>query len=221
MPLEIALMMGALASYRSIAVEGPIRAGKSSLARVLAERLKARMIAEPENNPFLDAFYAGEPTAFAAQMWFLERRFEQLSQAVDETPVVADYIFEKDKIFACLNLTDAELDLYKRFYQPMHARLQAPELVIYLKATPEVLKQRLKRKNLPEEREISEVYIEQIAASYEHFFAHHTAGSLLVVDTSRIDFVNHERDLEALLARLQEPVKGTEYYLPLASEAAA
>lgn len=208
--------------YRWIAVEGPIRVGKSSLARVLAQAMHARHIAEPENNPFLDGFYAGEPTAFAAQMWFLEQRYRQLSAVpVDDQPVVADYIFEKDRIFACLNLTDAELDLYKRFYQPMHARLAAPELVIYLKATPEVLKQRLKRKNLPEEREISEAYIAQISASYDHFLAHYSGTNLLVVDTSAIDFVNNERDLAALLARLREPVKGTEYYLPLASEAAA
>lgn len=207
--------------YRYIAIEGPIRVGKSSLARSLAQALNARPIAEPEDNPFLNVFYAGKPMAFAAQMWFLEARFQQLSSvsAEDTQPVVADYIFEKDKIFACLNLTDAELELYKRFYQPMHARLRSPDLVIYLKATPEVLKQRLKRKNLPEERAISEAYIEQIAASYEHFFTHYNAGNLLVVDTSAIDFVNNPRDLQALLARLQEPVKGTQYYMPLGSAA--
>lgn len=204
-----------------IAVEGPIRVGKTTLASMLAETLQARHIAEPDNNPFLDVFYAGEPTAFAAQMWFLEQRYQQLSTVTEdaEQPVVADYIFEKDKIFACLNLTDAELDLYKRFYQPMQAKLRTPDLVIYLKATPEVLKQRLKRKNLPEEREISEAYIEQIAVSYDHFFAHYSAGSLLVVDTSEIDFVSNPRDLHGLLARLKEPVKGIEYYLPLSSAA--
>lgn len=209
------------AAPRYIAFEGPIRVGKSSLAKALADTLGAAIIAEPIGNPFLDGFYAGDSTAFAAQMWFLEARSQQLQALPAEGVVVADYIFEKDKIFAFLNLTDQELELYNRFYQPMHARLQPPELVVYLKATPEVLKQRLKRKNLPEEREISEEYIEQIAASYEHFFSHYTGGNLLIVDTSEIDFVNNPTDMQALLARLQEPVKGTQYYVPLASAAAA
>ena len=213
--------MSLLATPRYIAFEGPIRVGKSSLARALAETLNAAHIAEPVGNPFLDRFYAGEPTAFAAQMWFLEARAQQLQALPPEGVVVADYIFEKDKIFAFLNLTDQELELYNRFYQPMHARLQAPELVVYLKATPEVLKQRLKRKNLPEEREISEEYIEQISASYEHFFSHYTGGNLLIVDTSEIDFVSNPADMQALLARLQEPVRGTQYYAPLAAPAVA
>ena len=207
--------MPLLETPRYIAFEGPIRVGKSSLARALADTLGAAHIAEPAGNPFLDRFYAGEATAFAAQMWFLEARAQQLQALPAEGVVVADYIFEKDKIFAFLNLTDLELELYNRFYQPMHARLQPPELVVYLKATPEVLKQRLKRKNLPEEREISEEYIEQIAASYEHFFSHYNGGNLLVVDTSEIDFVNNPADMQALLARLQEPVRGTQYYVPL------
>ena len=202
---------------RSIAFEGPIRVGKSSLARALAESLGAVHVAEPNGNPFLDRFYAGEATAFAAQMWFLEARAQQLQALPPEGVVVVDYIFEKDKIFACLNLTDTELALYNRFYQPIHARLPQPELVVYLKATPEVLKQRLMRKNLPEEREISEEYIGQVAASYEHFFAHYAGGNLLVVDTSEIDFVNNPADLQAVLSRLQQPVRGTEYYVPVAT----
>lgn len=201
-----------------VAIEGPIRAGKTTFAQELARTLGAIYLAEPENNPFLEGFYEGKPAAFPAQMWFLEERHRQLRPLADAemaTSIVADYIFEKDKIFACLNLTDVELELYNRYYQSMHAGLRVPDLTIYLKATPEVLKQRLKRKNLPQEREISEEYIEQVAASYEHFFSHYTAGSLLVVDTSHIDFVSNPADLQALLARLQQPVRGTEYYLPL------
>ena len=210
-------MTSLLATPRYIAFDGPIRVGKTSLAKALAETLGAFHIAEPEGNPFLDRFYAGESTAFAAQMWFLEARAQQLPTLPQEGLVVADYILEKDKIFAFLNLTDHELELYNRFYQPIHARLRMPDLVVYLKATPEVLKQRLKRKNLPEEQEISEEYIEQVAASYEHFFSHYAGGNLLVVDTSEIDFVNNPADMQALLTRLQEPVKGTQYYVPLAS----
>ena len=202
---------------RFIAVEGPIRAGKSSLTQVLAETLHARRIAEPEDNPFLDRFYQGQPSmAFATQMWFLMQRHEQMLEMGDYTfPVVADYLFEKDKIFAYINLGDAELALYNRYYQMFRADIPTPELVIYLQASPEVLKQRLKRKNAPAEKAISEKYLEQVAAAYEHFFFHYSASDLLVVNTNEIDFVNNNRDLQALLKRLSEPVHGTQYFLPL------
>jgi deoxyguanosine kinase len=202
---------------RFIAVEGPIRAGKSSLAQVLADTLRARRLVEPDNNPFLDRFYEGQPgTAFPAQLWFLHERFEQLRDLHDfDTPVVADYLFEKDKIFAYINLSDAELELYNRYYQMFRADLPTPELVIYLQASPEALKQRIRRKGVPGERAISDKYIEQVAAAYEHFFFHYSASDLLVVNTSDIDFVNNNRDLQLLLRRLAEPVHGTQYFLPL------
>jgi deoxyadenosine/deoxycytidine kinase len=205
-----------------IAIEGPIRVGKSSLAQLLAEQLHARHIVEPENNPFLDRFYRAEPgTAFSAQMWFLMERYEQLHQVKkSEGPVVCDYIFEKDKLFAYVNLSDAELALYNRYYQMLRESVPTPDLVIYLQATPEVLKQRLKRKGVAGERAISDGYIEQLAAAYEHFFFHYAASDLLVVNTSDIDFVNNNRDLQLLLKRLSEPVKGTQYFLPLSDGAA-
>ena len=202
---------------RFIAVEGPIRAGKSSLAQILADTLHARRIVEPENNPFLDRFYRGEPgMAFDTQLWFLMARYEQQRELEDfTTPIVADYLFEKDKIFAYINLTDAELDLYNRYYQMFRAEIPTPELVIYLQASPEALKQRIRRKGVAGERAISEKYIEQVAAAYEHFFFHYSSSDLLVVNTSDIDFVNNNRDLQLLLKRLSEPVHGTQYFLPL------
>ena len=216
-----------------IAVEGPIRAGKSTLAKVLAEKLHARHIVEPENNPFLERFYQGEPgMAFPAQMWFLKERHEQMREirqkqprgtkpAKDPEPVVADYLFEKDKLFAYVNLSDAELDLYNRYYQMLRVEAPAPDLVIYLQATPGVLKQRLKRKGVTQERGISDAYIEQVIQAYEHFFFHYTASDLLVIDTSRIDFVNHKKDLQLLLKRLSEPIKGKQYFLPVRAQDAA
>ena len=211
---------------RYIAIEGPIRVGKSTLARIIAERLHAQRVAEPEDNPFLGAFYEGEPgAAYPAQFSFLIQRFEQL-RALEVGPntsktIVADYIFEKDKIFACLNLGDAELAVYNRYYELFRAQLPTPDLVIYLQASPEVLKKRLKKKNAPGERAISDDYIEEVAKAYEHFFFHYSASDLLVVNTSDIDFVDRHEDLQELLRRLTEPIKGTQYFLPLGSSEAA
>ncbi|MGH9669190.1 MAG: deoxynucleoside kinase [Terriglobales bacterium] len=211
---------------RYIAIEGPIRVGKSTLARIIAERLHAQRVAEPEDNPFLAAFYDGEPgAAYQAQFAFLIQRFEQL-KALEVGPntrktIVADYIFEKDKLFACLNLTDAELVVYNRYYEFFRTQLPTPDLVIYLQATPEVLKKRLKKKNAPGERAISDDYIEEVAKAYDHFFFHYSASDLLVVNTSDIDFVDRHEDLQELLRRLTEPIKGTQYFLPLGSSEAA
>jgi deoxyguanosine kinase len=194
-----------------------LRVGKSTLAAILADTLHARRVAEPENNPFLDRFYQAQPgMAFATQLWFLMERFKQMLALRDiDVPVVSDYLFEKDKLFACLNLTDAELDLYNSYYQMFREQVPAPDLVLYLQASPDVLKQRLKRKGVPGERAISDSYIEQVVHAYEHFFFHYTASDLLVVNTSDIDFVHNNHNLQTLLKRLSEPIKGTQYFLPL------
>jgi deoxyguanosine kinase len=205
-----------------IAVEGPIRVGKSSLAGILADTLRARRIVEPEHNPFLEGFYAGgKNSAFETQMWFLVERYEQLRAEKThgfEGTAVADYIFEKDKIFAYINLSDEELNLYNRYYNMFRESMPTPDLVIYLQASPEVLKQRVRRKGLTGERAISDDYLEQVIAAYEHFFFHYTSSDLLVVNTSDIDFMNNNADLQMLLKRLSEPIKGTQYFLPLGAE---
>jgi len=211
---------------RYIAVEGPIRVGKSTLAGIIADRLHGHRLAEPEENPFLRAFYDGERgAAFQAQLAFLIRRFEQL-KALDIGPdskkvVVADYIFEKDKLFACLNLNDAELQIYNRYYNLFRGQLPSPDLVIYLQATPEVLKKRLRKKGAAAEGKISDDYLEEVVKAYEHFFFHYTSSDLLIVNTSEIDFVDRNEDLQQLLRKVSEPVRGTQYFLPLGSEAAS
>jgi deoxyadenosine/deoxycytidine kinase len=211
---------------RYIALEGPIRVGKNTLANVIADRLNAQRVLEPEDNPFLRAFYEGQRgAAFQTQFAFLVRRFEQLKDLEvgpkSHKTVVADYIFEKDKIFAYINLTDAELEIYNRYYQHFREQLPVPDLVIYLQASPEVLKKRLRKKGAPGEGSISDDYLEEVVKAYEHFFFHYTSSDLLVVNTNDIDFVERHSDLQELLRRVSEPIRGTQYFLPLGSSGAA
>jgi deoxyadenosine/deoxycytidine kinase len=211
---------------RYIALEGPIRVGKSTLAQIIAQQINAQRVSEAEDNRFLRSFYEGEPgAAFQTQFSFLISRFEQLKSldlsANSQKRIVADYIFEKDKLFACINLTDAELAIYNRYYDMFREQLPRPDLVIYLQASPEVLKKRLVKKNAASEAAISDDYIEEVVKAYEHFFFHYSASDLLVVNTNDIDFVDRHEDLKELLRRLNEPIKGTQYYLPLSGEAAS
>jgi deoxyadenosine/deoxycytidine kinase len=211
---------------RYIAVEGPIRVGKSTLSTILAERLNAQRVTDPEHNSFLAPFYQGEAgAAFQAQFTFLVQRFEQL-RALDlgarsQKLVVSDFIFETDNLFAYLNLNDQELDTYNRYYNYFRDQLPTPDLVIYLQATPEVLKKRLKKKNVAGEKAISEEYVEEVIKAYEHFFFHYTSSDLLIVNTSEIDFVERNEDLQELLRKVSAPIKGTQYFLPLGSQEAA
>ena len=204
---------------RFIVIEGPLRVGKTTLAKILAERLHARRIYDCEDNPFLAAFYQEKTgAAFHAQMYFLVERQKRIREGLagdGPGPVISDYLMEKDRIFANLNLDDAELKLYERYYEALTAELPQPDLVIYLQAKPEVLRARIAKKKAPEESRIAPVYVEEVAKAYEHFFFHYAGADLLVVDTSEIDFVERSEDLQQLLKRLAEPVKGTQYYLPL------
>lgn len=204
---------------RYIAIEGPIAVGKSALARILADRLHARRVFDPEDNPHLKDFYAQRPgAAFRAQMWFLLARYRQLRDlALEQDPraAIADYLFEKDKLFAFINLNDPELKLYDQYYEWFHPQLPTPDLVIYLQAKPEVLKKRITKRRDATQRELSDDYLEEVVRAYEHFFFHYTASNLLVIDTTQIDFLDRHEDLQKLLQRLGEPVKGTQYFLPL------
>ena len=204
---------------RFIVIEGPLRVGKSTLAKVLAERLHARRVFDCEDNPFLADFYKEKPgAAFRAQMYFLMERQKRLREALAieaPGPVISDFLMEKDRIFANLNLNDEELKLYERFYETLAAELPAPDLVIYLQAKPEVLRVRIAKKASRDETQISEEYLEEVTRAYEHFFFRYAASDLLVINTSEIDFVERSADLQQLLRRLQDPVKGTQYFLPL------
>jgi deoxyguanosine kinase len=207
---------------RLIAIEGPMRVGKSSLAKLLAERLDAAVLSDVEDNPFLDRFYREQPGAgFAAQLYFLMERLKQW-RALDlggpaRRTIISDYLFEKDKIYAYLNLNDVELRLYEQYYELLAEQIPIPDLVIYLEASPEILRVRIGRKNAPMEHKISGEYLEELVQAYDHFFHHYKSSNLLVVATSEMDFVHRNADFEELLNRLRQPVRGTQYFLPLRS----
>ena len=193
--------------------------GKSTLAKVLAEQLHARRIFDCEDNPFLGDFYDEKSgAAFRAQMYFLYERHRRLMQIQPEdsaAPIISDFLFERDKIFAYINLDNEELKLYERYFGMLAPSVPMPDLVIYLQAKPDVLLKRVSKKGDPTEKQISPEYLEAVANAYEHFFFRYSASNLLVVDTSEIDFVERNEDLQELLRRLRQPVKGTQYFLPL------
>ena len=208
-----------MSAARYIAIEGPLRVGKTSLARALSERLHARPLLDTEDNPFLGPFYRGEAgSAFRAQMYFLMSRYQRIREAdapQAQSPIVADYLFEKDKLFAYINLNDDEVAIYDRYYRHFKEQVPTPDLVVYLKAPIPVLRERIERKNAVEETHIADEYIDEVARAYEHFFARYKATDVLVVDTSKSDFVHREEDFEELLEELSRPVQGTQYFLPL------
>ena len=151
-------------------------------------------------------------------MHFLYERHRRLIEAeIDDNaaPTVGDFLFEKDKIFAYINLNNEELALYEKYFDMLAPSVPSPDLVIYLQATPEVLEETRVEKRRSGGNGNSPEYIETVANAYEHFFFRYSGSNLLVVDTSEIDFVERNGDLQELLRRLRQPVKGTQYFLPL------
>ncbi|HET9086012.1 MAG TPA: deoxynucleoside kinase [Acidobacteriaceae bacterium] len=208
--------------HRYIAIEGPVGAGKSLVADMLAEETGGRRIAGKHGNQFLTRFQSGDRSAaLPAQMWFLMSRYEQLCAAAEEdarcgqsTPLIADYILQRDKLFACLNLNSEELALYNRHYGHFREQLPSPDLVIYLQTSPQVLRRRLRARKLARVQRITMPYLERIVAAYEHFFFHYTTSDLLVINTDRIDLSERNPDLQLLLRRVTEPIRGKQYFLP-------
>lgn len=212
--------------HRYIVVEGPIGVGKTSLSLLLAERFGGRRVLERfEDNPFLAQFYADrQQWAFQTQVFFLLSRFRQqqelFQQDLFSSLTVSDYLFAKDRIFACLNLDGPELSLYDRVFEALGPRVTKPDLVIYLQASLDVLLQRIKRRGREFERKFDAGYLGELVHAYNEFFLHYSDTPLLVVNTSDIDFVNNEADREDLLATIRKAKPGTQHYLPKASRRA-
>jgi deoxyguanosine kinase len=204
---------------RFIAVEGPIGAGKSTLARLLAEDLKARLVEEqPEENPFFALFYQ-DPQRYAlqVQLYFLLQRYAQQSALAQEDlfaqgGVVSDYLFAKDRLFASLNLSAEELRLYDRIYETLAPRAVAPDLVVYLQARTEVLLDRIGRRGRREEGPIEPDYVRRVAEAYAEFFFNYTESPLLIANVSDIDFVTSAEDRRALVDVIRQTRAGINHW---------
>lgn len=208
---------------RYIAIEGPIGVGKSSLAKILAQKYASRLVKEEvEGNPFLERFYENpRKYAFQTQLFFLLSRYRQQRELAQgdlfEAGVVCDYILAKDKIFALINLEDDEISLYESIYKLLVSTLPKPDLVVYLQARPEVLLSRVRKRGIAYERNISLDYLRTLSDAYNEYFFHYNETPLLVVNTSEIDFVESPRDLEHLVREVKSVKRGTQHYIPLGS----
>ncbi|MBK6912973.1 MAG: deoxynucleoside kinase [Ignavibacteriales bacterium] len=204
-----------------IAIEGAIGAGKTTLAKKLKERLNSELILEEfEANPFLEKFYSDRRRfAFQTQMFFLINRYKQQEQLNQENLftdfIVSDYIFEKDRIFAYMNLSAEELKLYESIFPLLARSLRKPDLVVYLQSGPERLMYNIKKRARKIERNLTRSYIEELSESYNHFFFRYQSTPLLIVNSTDIDFVNNEEDFDELFKQIFREDRGyTEYFKP-------
>ncbi len=208
-------------SRRFVVVEGPIGVGKTSLARRLAERLDSALLLEQaEENPFLERFYA-EPrnAAFPAQLYFLFQRSRQLEalrqRDLFRDALIADFMFDKDRLFARLNLDEAELDLYDQVYRRLAVGAPTPDLVVYLQAPPDVLMTRIRRRGRPGEHRIDLDYLRRLSDAYLEFFYHFDAAPLLIVNAAQINPVDSDEDFDVLLRRIETVEAGKHYFNPV------
>ncbi len=204
--------------YRYIVVEGPIGAGKTSLAQRLSERLEGETLLErPELNPFLSKFYQ-EPARYALQnqLFFLFQRIQQLRELSQldlfGSVTVADFLIDKDPLFARLTLSGDELHLYQTIYDSLKPQTPHPDLVIYLQAQPDTLIQRVQKRGRDYERQISEDYLAALSDSYSRFFYHYSEAPVLIVNSENLNFVDRDRDLELLLERMSGMRGGREFF---------
>ncbi len=197
-------------SLQYIAIEGPIGVGKTTLAELLVKEFNYRLVLEEaEKNPFLPEFYKDRNKfAFQTQTYFLLSRYQQqrelAQQDLFQQGIVSDYIFAKDKIFASFNLSQDELILYESIYHLLDTRILKPDLVIFLQASTEVLKERIKKRKVFYEKNIDFQYLENLAQSYNHFFFSYNETPLLVVNCSEIDFVEKFEDYKNLLHEIMQ-----------------
>ena len=210
-------------AFHYLAIEGPIGVGKTRLAERLATKLESTTILEDTENPFLVDFYADRPgSALQAQLFYLLNRHRQLTSKRQADlflqTTICDYVFDKDKIFAYLNLDDNELFIYQRLFDLLARDVPPPDLVVYLQAPTELLMERLRTRDsdAEPERDVpvpAEEYVRELNEAYQHFFFHYTATPLLVVETSEFDPESDDTALDELVKQIKGMGKGTRYYV--------
>ena len=205
-----------------LAVDGPIGVGKTTLVDLLVRRFEGVRVLEDADNPFLDKFYKDRPgAAFQTQLYYLLSRFKQQQEIVQrelfQRLVVADYPFQKDRIFAYLNLTDDELLIYDKLYSLLEPQVPKPDLLLFLVADVDTCMHRIHKRNRAYEKRMSEDYLAELIDAYNHYYHHYRSSPVLVVDTRHVNFPERPEHFEELLDRLKKPVRGTEYFVPLGS----
>ncbi|MFC1490776.1 deoxynucleoside kinase [Candidatus Latescibacterota bacterium] len=206
--------------YDYIVVEGVIGVGKTSLCKLIKDKLGGMYILENfESNPFIKDFYKSQKTyAFKTQLFYLISRFKQHLElpAPDlfNSPLIVDYLFEKDRIFATVNLDDNELDLYNTVWDALSPKIQPPQLVVYLQASTDRLLKRIAKRNREYETNISREYLEALNTAYNEFFFHYTDAPVFIINTDEIDFVESGEQLDDLISKIIENHNGITFYNP-------
>ena len=210
-------------AHRFIVVEGPIGVGKTSLARRLSQSLSAQLVLEQaDQNPFLERFYRSpRSAAFATQLFFLFQRARQMEDVRQEDLFgavrVADYLLEKDRLFARVTLDDAEYALYEKVYERVVVDAPPPDLVVYLQAPVDILLDRIARRGIRYEQAIDKGYLERLTQAYARFFHSYDAAPLLIVNAASIDPVNNPGDYQLLFAEIAKARRGRHFFNPSGS----
>jgi deoxyguanosine kinase len=206
--------------FHYLAVDGPIGVGKTTLVEMLTERFAGVKVLEDVDNPFLGDFYADRPgAAFQTELYFLLSRYKQQQDVVAqrglfERLLVADYTFQKNRVFAYLNLTDDELLIFDKLFALLEPQVPAPDLVLYLVADVETCMERIRRRQRPVEKGIAREYLAELVDAYHHYYHYYSRSPLLVVDTRDLNFPEKTDHFDDLVNRLRQPVRGTEFYVP-------
>ena len=212
-------------AIHALAVEGVIGVGKTELSLILSRRFNARLILEEaEENPFLPKFYKNRAMyAFQTQLWFLMSRYRQLYEELSQQDLfhettISDYVFQKDGIFARINLDEAEYALYSKVAIALERNIPGPDLVVYLQSSTDAIMKRIEKRGRPFEFNMDYHYIDQLNEAYNEFFFNYTDSPLLIINTNDIDFVDNSDECEEIIDRIVDVKPGCNFYKPLGAD---